>query len=104
MTSCSRVAFDVNKETGWPKFHTALARVGCKEDDIKFIWSKVKSEEHGEIDVSTRMPPSQSVMDIHDALSLFASRGQGLKSGDIVVAWEHTGLMKPGMVSARIFS
>ena len=104
MTSYSQVAIDVNKETAWPKFHAALVRVGCKEDDITFIWNKVRTEDQGEIDVATRMPPSRSFMGIHNALSLTAFCGQELKSGDIVVAWRHTGLIAPGMVSARIFS
>jgi hypothetical protein len=105
MGSCTQVIFNMNKETAWPKFQEALASAGCKEEDILFVWDKIKlkAQDLGEVLLPSRTTPEKSFLGISGALGLVASPRPKSNSEDVVVVWQWHERFVPGQVSVRIF-
>jgi hypothetical protein len=103
MDSCATIVLNMKKPTAWPRFQKALAGRGCKEEDILFVWDKIKVEHQGEVLLPSRTTPERSFLSVWDVLGLMAAPRPKSNPEDVVVVWQFKEVFVQGMVSVRFF-
>lgn len=102
-TTMRKTSLSINEDNAWPKFQKALAGSGCKEEDILFVWNKIKAVDRGEVLLPSRTTPERSFSGVSNVIALGASPRPKPNPDDVVVVWQFNEVFVPGMVSVRIF-
>jgi hypothetical protein len=79
-----------------------LVSAGCKEEDVRSVWDKIKAHDQGEVLLSSRTTPAKSFLGISGALELVALPRPKSNPEDVVVVWQFHEIFVPGQVTVRI--